>query len=103
VRTLRDCFFLDELSAYVESSSGRLHVTLAVSDEYVPYPRHPDYSALEVASGFVHSVAGQAMAERYDSMVAFVAGPPPMVDSALRMLIIEARLPATDIRYDKFG
>ncbi len=43
------------------------------------------------------------MAGKYDNVVAFVAGPPPMVDGALRMLIMEARLPAKDIRYDKFG
>ena len=30
-----------------------------------------------------------------------VAGPPPLVDAALRMLIMEVRLPASRIRYDK--
>jgi toluene monooxygenase electron transfer component len=36
-------------------------------------------------------------------MTAYVAGPPPMVDGALRMLVLEARLDGTDIKYDKFG
>ena len=50
-----------------------------------------------------NKVAAREMAGRYDNMVGFVAGPPPMVDGALRMLIMEARLPAEFIRYDKFG
>lgn len=103
VRTIEDCFFLDELSAFVEAAPDSLRVTVAVSEEEPPVGRHPDHPALELAYGFVHSVAGQAMAGRFDNVAAFVAGPPPMVDTALRMLIIDARLPAADIRYDKFG
>jgi toluene monooxygenase electron transfer component len=34
---------------------------------------------------------------------AYLAGPPPLVDGALRMLLLKARLPATEILYDKFG
>jgi hypothetical protein len=36
-------------------------------------------------------------------LVAFVAGPPVMVDSALRLLTHEAKLPRTFVRYDKFA
>ena len=54
-------------------------------------------------TGFVHAVAGNHMAGRYDNISAYVAGPPPMVDAALRALITEARLSAADIRYDKFS
>ncbi len=51
----------------------------------------------------VHLVTSEQMADRYGDAVAFVAGPPPMVDGALRVLIIEGRLSAASIRYDKFG
>ena len=34
---------------------------------------------------------------------AYVAGPPPMVDASLRLLLREARLSPADIRYDKFS
>ena len=57
---------------------------------------------IDVAQGFVHLVAGERMAGAWNHLTAFVAGPPPMVDGALRMLVMEARLPASDIRYDKF-
>jgi toluene monooxygenase electron transfer component len=43
------------------------------------------------------------MSGRYDNMVGFVAGPPIMVDGALRVLIREARLPPQFVRYDKFS
>lgn len=103
VRTLADGFFLEELSEFVAAANGSLRVTVAISDQEVDQARHPDFPSLDVAHGFVHQVAAQAMAGDYDNVAAFVAGPPPMVDGALRMLIIEGRLPAADIRYDKFG
>lgn len=35
--------------------------------------------------------------------MAFLAGPPPMVEAGVRMLLLKARLPASLIRYDKFS
>jgi toluene monooxygenase electron transfer component len=32
-----------------------------------------------------------------------VAGPPPAVDAALRLLLLEGKLTADNIRYDKFS
>ena len=102
VRTAQDVFFMEELSGFVSRFPGNLEVTVALSDENVPgdlKARHPN---LDFASGFVHAVTSERMAGRYADVVAFVAGPPPMVDGTLRMLVLEARLPGTDIRYDKF-
>ncbi|MGF1608719.1 MAG: FAD-binding oxidoreductase [Kiloniellales bacterium] len=103
VRGLADGFFLDELADHVAAAAGNLSVTVALSHEDPPGGAYPGYPSLAAASGFVHVVAAQSIARHRDNAVAFVAGPPPMVDGALRMLIIEARLPAGDIRYDKFG
>ena len=102
VRSREDVFFADELARLVESAESRLTVTVAFSEEPVAArgPRVP--RCIDVAQGFVHSVAGERMAGRWNGPTAFVAGPPPMVDATLRMLITEARLPASDIRYDKF-
>lgn len=102
VRTMKDVFFLDELSKLVSMFPGKLEVTIAISDEDAPPHEQTNYPALAYATGLVHVVAAQKMSGRYDNTVAFVAGPPPMVDGALRALILEARLPAADIRYDKF-
>jgi toluene monooxygenase electron transfer component len=43
------------------------------------------------------------MQGRYGQVRAYVAGPPPMVDACLRLLLREARLAPADIRYDKFS
>ena len=102
VRTWEDVFFIDELARLVEAANGRLSVTVAYSDEPLMDrdPRIP--RGIDVAHGFVHLVAGERMAGEWGSPTAFVAGPPPMVDGALRMLVMDARLPASEIRYDKF-
>ena len=61
------------------------------------------YPAFGFARGFVHAVAGERMQGRYAGVRAWVAGPPPMVDASLRLLLREARLSPADIRYDKFS
>jgi len=39
----------------------------------------------------------------YKDIRAYVAGPPPAVDAALRLLLLEGKLTADNIRYDKFS
>ena len=102
VRTRDDVFFIDDLARLVESAAGRLSVTVAFSDESAVDRGSRIPGCIDVAQGFVHLVAGERMAGAWSGLTAFVAGPPPMVDGALRLLIMEARLAASDIRYDKF-
>lgn len=103
VRTREDVFFMDELAALVESASGKLSVTVAFSDEpdAARDARVPD--CIQIDHGFVHEVAAKRMAGEWTNTTAFVAGPPPMVDGTLRLLVTEAGLSPADIRYDKFG
>ena len=103
VRTARDRFFLDELEALRAQYPARLAITLALSDEDVPASLRDAYPGFVFARGLVHAVAAEAMKGRYADVRAWVAGPPPMVDAALRVLLREARLPLADIRYDKFS
>jgi len=103
VRTARDGFFLDELQALRARGRDRLAVTVALSDEDVPASLVEAYPGFTFARGFVHAVAGEAMKGRFAEVRAYVAGPPPMVDASLRLLLREARLPPADIRYDKFS
>jgi toluene monooxygenase electron transfer component len=102
VRTLRDAFFLEELTAAARSAP-LLGVTIALSDEPVPPSAARDWPALAFTQGFVHEAAKRAMSGKYTNLRAYVAGPPPAVDAAMRLLLLEARLPATEIRYDKFS
>jgi toluene monooxygenase electron transfer component len=103
VRTAGDGFFLDELEAFRARYPGRLAVTVALSDEDVPATLRDAYPAFAFGRGFVHAVAGESMKGRYADVRAWVAGPPPMVDASLRLLLREARLSPADIRYDKFS
>jgi toluene monooxygenase electron transfer component len=103
VRTERDGFFLDELDALRAQFPARLAVTIALSDEDVPEALAARYPGLSFARGFVHAVAAEKMKDRFAGVRAYVAGPPPMVDASLRLLLREARLPPADIRYDKFS
>lgn len=103
VRTLKDAFFMEELAGFVSQFPDKLEVTIALSDEDVPTEPVPCGGRLRFSTGFVHTVASESIEGPCENSVAFVAGPPPMVDGALRMLIMQARLPAQFIRYDKFS
>ncbi len=102
VRTLKDAFFLDELSAFRRAFSEKLEITVVLSDEAVPADasRYPD---LAFDHGLVHESASRGMKGRYQNMRAYLAGPPPAVDACIRLLLLEARLTADNIRYDKFS
>jgi toluene monooxygenase electron transfer component len=102
VRTARDVFFLDELAAF-QSEAPSLGVTLALSDEDVEGALAARYPTFAFDTGFVHAVAGRRMAGRFDNVRAYAAGPPPMVNATLRMLLLEGRLKPDNIRYDKFS
>ena len=103
VRTLRDGFFLAQLSAFRRQFPERLQVTVALSDEDVPDSARREWPDLEFDRGFVHEVAKRAMAGKYQNVRAYVAGPPPAVDAAIRVLLLEAKLTTDNIRYDKFS
>jgi toluene monooxygenase electron transfer component len=103
VRTARDGFFLDELEAFRAQYPARLGVTVALSDEAVPDSLSIAFPGFAFAQGLVHAVAGERMQGRYAGIRAYVAGPPPMVDASLRLLLREARLAPADVRYDKFS
>lgn len=99
VRTMRDAFFLKELSIYAVN----VKVTIALSDEEVPETASQDWPALAFAHGLIHEVVKTAMAGKYENVRAYVAGPPPAVDAALRVLLLDAKLTSDNIRYDKYS
>jgi toluene monooxygenase electron transfer component len=103
VRKLSDAFFLEELSAFRARAPQRLAITVALSDEAVPAEAAGRWPQLAFEQGFVHEVAGRALKGRYQNIRAYVAGPPPAVDAALRLLLLEGKLTADNIRYDKFS
>jgi toluene monooxygenase electron transfer component len=103
VRTLADAFFLRQLSEFRAGQRDRLAITVALSDEDVADTAKREWPDLEFARGLVHEVAKRAMAGKYRNVRAYVAGPPPAVDAAIRVLLLEAKLTTDNIRYDKFS
>jgi toluene monooxygenase electron transfer component len=103
VRTHRDAFYLDELSQLAGDFPGKLQVTVTVSDEDVPASLRTAHPALQFDTGLVHEVAAARMQGKYQNMRAYLAGPPPAVDAAIRVLLLQAKLTADNIRYDKFS
>jgi toluene monooxygenase electron transfer component len=102
VRTLADTFYLEQLSRYAAASHGNLEVTVALSHEAVATSVHDDFPTLRLAQGMVHEVAAKSLGENDQSLLAYVAGPPIMVDSTIRVLIAGG-VAVRDIRYDKFA
>jgi toluene monooxygenase electron transfer component len=103
VRTLKDSFYLRELNEHAKRAGPSLRVVLALSDEDPPAERHPDFPGISIERGFVHDVASRRMSGKWDERVGFVAGPPLMVNGALKVLIAEGKLPQEFIRFDKFS
>ena len=103
VRTYADAFYLAELGQLAGEFPARLRVTIALSDEEVPDEARASHPALGFDRGLVHEVAARHMEGRYQNVRAYLAGPPPAVDGASRMLLLQAKLTADNIRYDKFS
>ncbi len=103
VRRMVDAFFLEELSSLQREFPHRVQVTIALSDEDVPPSAAQEWPALGFARGFVHEVTERVMAGKYPDVRAYVAGPPPAVDAAIRVLLLKAKLTTDNIRYDKYS
>ena len=103
VRRERDLFFLDELRALRARNAEKLSIVIALSDEDVPAGLPAAHPGLSFARGPVHAVAARHMKDRFANVRAYVAGPAPMVDASLRLLLSEGRLSPDEIRFDKFA
>lgn len=77
--------------------SARVRVHAAVSSAELA-----DAAAWAGERGFVHelvarTLSGDLAAHRY-----YLAGPPPMIETVVRMLMVEHKVPAQNIHYDRF-
>lgn len=101
VRTQADTFYLGELDGLSAVAKGALKVTIAFSEGESNERMLAEYPHLQFRSGLVHEVAKSAMAGQYEGVIAYLAGPQPAVDASMRMLLA-ARVPAQNMRFDKF-
>jgi len=104
VRTLSDMFYLEDFAKYLAAADVGLDVTIALSDESAVPAAHPDFERIHLATGMVHDVAARTLtAGQWANAIGYVAGPQPMVDSALKVLITQAGIGPGSIRFDKFS
>ncbi|MGN2390300.1 2Fe-2S iron-sulfur cluster-binding protein [Pelomicrobium sp. G1] len=103
VRSARDVFYLEALEGFRREFPDNLEITVALSDEPVPQALVDRYPGLAFDQGLVHEVAARRMEGRYQNVRAYLAGPPPAVEAAIRMLLLKAKLTTDNIRYDKFS
>ncbi|WP_372659237.1 2Fe-2S iron-sulfur cluster-binding protein [Hydrogenophaga sp.] len=52
--------------------------------------------------GFVHELLVRRMAGAWTDHEYYLAGPPPMTEAVVRMLMVDHQVPATHIHYDRF-
>lgn len=102
VRTQVDTFYLAELHELVKAANGALKVTIALSGGEPQEGAQRAYALLQFRRGFVHEVAKSEMAGKYQGVVAYLAGPKAAVDAAMRVLLA-ARVPVQNMRFDKFS
>ena len=102
VRSAADVFALDELGSLVEKHGANLRVVIALSEE-----KHEglsmDHPELKFDYGMLDEVVIKHVAAGEGDVTAFLAGPPPMVDAAMRQLLLQVKLPPNRIRYDRFS
>jgi toluene monooxygenase electron transfer component len=103
VRTNTDVFYLERLARFASTFRQMLRITVAMSHDAPSGELGERYPSLAFQSGFPHEIAARELAGRFAGRVAYVAGPPILVDVSIRMLITQGRLPGRDIRYDKFS
>ncbi len=102
VRTMKDAFYLEELSAQKARGGDRLNITVVLSDQPATAAEQAAYPLLAFDTGFVHEAAGRRMHGRFQGVRAYLAGPPPAVDASVRLLLM-SRVSGDNIRYDKFS
>ena len=106
VRTEQDIFYLQSLIEYANRNPDNLQITIALSDVETVSETHKLAETeipanLKLESGFVHEHISDSRTN--ENTMAFIAGPPPMVDASIRELIAGCEFSVERIRYDKFA
>lgn len=103
LRTLRSQQVIERFAGLADAAPGRLRIVVALSE-----PGESDaptgQPGLRFEPGMAHEVASRILsADEWNKRAVFVAGPAPMVEASLRMLMLTAKLSPTKIRYDSFA
>ena len=103
VRAMHDAPLLERISEWRERFGEAFAATVALSDASVGAADRDRWPALCFADGMVHDVVGRDLEGGSDNTMAFLAGPPAMVDATMRVVMLKGRLPPSRIRFDRFS
>ena len=103
VRTPADLFFVERLRAIKAQFTDTVSINIIFSNEPPTAEQLSGNDGLNYAHGMVHEHALPAVSEGDGNTMHYLAGPAPMVDALIRPLILESKIPADRIRYDKFS
>lgn len=85
-------------------------VPAMLAAEGVALAFHPVVSMPELAGpdgwggdvGFVHEFIASRLDQALDGYEYYLAGPPPMIEAAVRLLMVDGKVPASQIHFDRF-
>ena len=103
VRAFEDLYETDRLLAVAAAHPESFSLNMVFSEKRPGQVALASLPGVTITDGFVHETMGQAMAGRFDGILAYIAGPPQMVDAAMRLLVLQGKVPPARIRYDKFN
>jgi toluene monooxygenase electron transfer component len=103
VRTMQDAAALEQLSLWRERFGEAFEAIVALSDAPAGPAERARWPALCFEDGMVHEALGRNLAGGCNNTMAFLAGPPPMVDATMRVVMLKGRLPPARIRFDRFS
>lgn len=103
IRTMQDAAALPQISLWRERFGADFEATVALSEVPASAAEQARWPALRFENGMAHEALARGLEGPAGNTMAFVAGPPAMVDATLRVLVIKGRLPPARIRFDKFS
>jgi len=103
VRTPQDMFFADRLQAIKAKFPNNISINIAFSIEPPTEEQLAGADGINYSFGMVHEIALPAVEEGGEGTIHYLAGPAPMVDALIRPLVLDSKIPADGIRYDKFN
>lgn len=103
VRTGADLFFLDRFAKLCRRHPNALRVVIAISEEDVASAHVAANPSLKFQRGLVHEVLADGDLSEFVNITAYAAGPVPAVEAVTSVLLKKHRVPANQIRFDRFG